>query len=94
MGWEKVAKPKKYGGLCVREARVANISLLGKLVWDLQHCPLKLWVHIIKNSNIGPEGVLNGNTTQGSNTWHVIAKAKQYLKAGYYFRVGNGEVSF
>lgn len=54
VGWKKkIAKPKKDGGLVIREARLVNISLLGKLVWDLMDTPHKLWVQII-NKNISP----------------------------------------
>ncbi|MCI15307.1 RNA-directed DNA polymerase (Reverse transcriptase), partial [Trifolium medium] len=31
VGWEKITKPKKLGGLGIRKAREANTSLLGKL---------------------------------------------------------------
>lgn len=35
VGWNKIAHPKHLGGLGIRPAREANISLLGKLVWEL-----------------------------------------------------------
>lgn len=33
VGWQKVTKPKKEGGLCLQEAKGRNIALLAKLNW-------------------------------------------------------------
>lgn len=46
-----MTKPGKYGGLGVREARLANILLLGKLVWQVFNSPYKLWVNILHSTN-------------------------------------------
>jgi hypothetical protein len=35
VGWNTIACPKQCGGLSVQPVREANISLLGKLVWDM-----------------------------------------------------------
>ncbi|PNX93586.1 ribonuclease H, partial [Trifolium pratense] len=35
VGWEKIAQPKKNGGLGIRSARESNTAMLGKLVWDI-----------------------------------------------------------
>lgn len=48
VGWEKVAQPTRRGGLGVRLARSQNISLLGKLIWELIHNPEKLWVQVFR----------------------------------------------
>nr|KYP39451.1 Putative ribonuclease H protein At1g65750 family [Cajanus cajan] len=44
VSWDVVTQPKEFGGLGVREARRVNVSLLGKLVWDLLTAPQKPWV--------------------------------------------------
>jgi len=33
---------KRFGGLGIREARIINVSLLGKLVWSMLHHKEKL----------------------------------------------------
>jgi len=35
VGWNKIIKPRKLGGLGVRAARLQNTTLLGKIVWSL-----------------------------------------------------------
>jgi hypothetical protein len=42
VGWNKIARPKKCCGLEVRPTRKANISLLGKLVWNIVQSLSKL----------------------------------------------------
>jgi hypothetical protein len=49
VSWEKIARPKKHGGLGIRQAREANSCLLGKLVWDLVQSNDKLWVRLLSN---------------------------------------------
>jgi len=44
VGWSKITKPRKLGGLGVRPARLQNTSLLVKLVWSLVQSDKKLWV--------------------------------------------------
>ena len=44
VNWEKVTRPKKLGGLGLRQAHRSNIALLGKLVWALEHHKDKLWL--------------------------------------------------
>lgn len=39
VGWNTIVKPKEYGGLGVRETRLVNISLLGKLIYQLINSP-------------------------------------------------------
>jgi hypothetical protein len=42
VGWNKITQPRRFGGLGVRIARLQNVSLLGKLVWEILHSPSKL----------------------------------------------------
>lgn len=45
--WETITSPRKFGGLAIRRKHLTNISLVGKLVWSLQHDEHKLWVQIL-----------------------------------------------
>jgi hypothetical protein len=38
--WNKITQPRRFGGLGVRIARLQNVSLLGKLVWEILHSRL------------------------------------------------------
>lgn len=94
VGWNKVIQPRKEGGLGVRSAREANIPLLGKLVWDLQHQPLKPWASMLLSKYV-PNGVfMDCPRKSGSPIWNSILKAREALREGYQFRIGNGQSLF
>ncbi|MCI14329.1 RNA-directed DNA polymerase (Reverse transcriptase), partial [Trifolium medium] len=59
VGWDKITKPKKLGGLGIRKARDANTSLLGKLVWNVHQNSDVLWVQIIQHKYLKEEALLN-----------------------------------
>lgn len=42
--WDKVARPKKHGGLGLRSARMNNVVMLGKQLWGLVQHDEKFWV--------------------------------------------------
>jgi hypothetical protein len=94
VGWDKITKPKKVGGLRIRKARDANTSLLGKLVWNIHQNNDALWVQIIKHKYIKEEAFLSITKKPGSVTWNAIMKALLALKDGFQFRLGNGNSSF
>jgi hypothetical protein len=68
VGWNKITKPEKLGGLGIRKAREANTALLGKLIWSIhQDCDL-LWVQVLKHKYIHTAKLLNMNRKVGSVT--------------------------
>jgi len=94
VGWNKITKPKKLGGLGIRKARDANTSILGKLVWSIhQNCD-SLWVQVLKHKYIKDEVFLNINKKPGSVTWNAIMKALLALREGFELRLGDGNSSF
>ncbi|GAU21723.1 hypothetical protein TSUD_328480 [Trifolium subterraneum] len=95
VGWDKITKSKKLGGVGIRKARDANTSLLGKLVWNIHQNSDALWVKVIQHKYLKEENLLNlTNNKTGSVTWNAIRKALSALKEGFHFRLGNGNSSF
>lgn len=91
---DKVTMPRRMGGLDVRIAKEANTSLLGKLVWDLQHNTNKLWMQVISHKYVNGGCFLDGKKSTGSHVWNSISKARSVLRYGFQTRVGNGRSSF
>nr|KYP65031.1 Transposon TX1 uncharacterized [Cajanus cajan] len=58
VSWDVVTQSKELGGLGVREARRVNVSLLGKLVWDLLSDPQKPWVQLLSNLYLHGDSIL------------------------------------
>ena len=47
IGWDKVCKPKRNGGLGIRKAKVNNMALQFKLLWKIIDSPENLWVNLV-----------------------------------------------
>ncbi|KAL6521130.1 hypothetical protein OROGR_017699 [Orobanche gracilis] len=50
VGWDRIARPKKLGGLGLRKARDQNVALLGKNVWQVLCDVDKPWVKLLKST--------------------------------------------
>jgi hypothetical protein len=94
VGWNKITQPRRYGGLGVRIARFQNVSLLGKLVWEILHSPTKLWVNIIKEKYLKGRFILNTSIAGGSVIWNSILKAVYMLRDGFTLKIGDGSSKF
>lgn len=95
VGWKKISKPKKLGGLGIRSARDANTCFLGKLVWDMIQNNNKLWVQMLSDKYTAGENVLSANSSSSSSAiWASIIRAKDVLINGFSWRAGSGSSSF
>ena len=54
IGWEKVTKPKKQGGLRLQIAKGRNTSLLAKLNWHFNTKTKALWTRVLKKKYCNP----------------------------------------
>ena len=92
--WNMVTTPKRFGGLGIREARLTNLALLGKLVWNKLHNKDKFWVKVLSHKYMGKKSVwMNKKHNTPSITWRGIQHAITNFSAGYSFRVGSGDSS-
>ena len=79
----------------VRDPACVNISLLGKLVWQLFHCQDKPWVALLRAKYLRNEGVLDGPVPcNASHVWKSISKAFGALKDAFSWCVGSLDQSF
>ncbi|CAN0912002.1 Putative ribonuclease H protein At1g65750 [Linum grandiflorum] len=88
VNWEQVCRRRRDGGLGVRQARLINISLLGKLAWQLITGRQSLWTSIF----IAKYGDLRTTTPRKSDSphWKGIRKAYDRLKAWFSWRIDTG----
>jgi len=61
VAWDKVCKPKKFGGLGLRKTGVVNTAFLAKLSWKFLTQPDNLWV---KQMRAKYEGLVFSNGTK------------------------------
>ncbi|XP_057419022.1 uncharacterized protein LOC130713254 [Lotus japonicus] len=94
VAWDKVARPKKYGGLGLRSARLNNVAMLGKQLWGLVQQDEKFWVRVVRGQHVAGGEVLSCAASAGSYFWRSIIKARDMLKGGFQVRFGDGSSSF
>jgi hypothetical protein len=101
VSWEDICKPKKEGGLGIRDLRLVNISLLAKWRWKLLSCDRALWKDVII-AKYGSEivGVGNLGVSQihhdASIWWRDICsldKNNNWFAEMVEKRVGNGNLT-
>lgn len=92
--WDKVAQPKKNGGLGFRKTRENNTAFLGKLVWEMHHKSPKLWVFMLHSEHVGTTSFLDMPHKYGSSVWNSMLRARNALREGYRFRLGDGKSPF
>lgn len=90
MKWSKVAKPKKVGGLGIREQRQTNIALIAKVVGQLVVGVDNMWTHVL-NKYIKDFNVLDCEARISDyNTWKGILRSMVHVYGGYGWSIGNG----
>jgi len=67
---------KRFGGLGIREDRLTNLALLGKLVWNMLHNKDILWVKVLSHKYMGKTSLwMNKKYNKPSITWRGIRHA-------------------
>jgi hypothetical protein len=87
-------QPRKFGGLGVRHARLQNVALLGKLIWEILQSPNKLWVMLFEDRYLKGQLPFNVRISGGSVIWNSLAKAMHILRDGFTLKIGDGNSSF
>ncbi|XP_057420539.1 uncharacterized protein LOC130714634 [Lotus japonicus] len=92
--WDVVTQPRIAGGLGVRDSSHANTSLLGKLVWSFLQESYKLWTQVLAHKYLGSKSILEVTAAPNSSPlWKGILKARDVLRDGFAFKLGNGATS-
>lgn len=94
VNWEVLITPRNLGGLGIRDTRLTNLALLGKLVWCLLHERDKLWVQVIMHKYIHGSIWSATNKPTSSIIWKSIQKAIISLGDGFKMRINSGNTSF
>ena len=85
---------KEEGGLGFRDLRLFNLSLLGKLGWNLLTKPHTLVARVFKEKYFPLWDYLSSNL--GSNpifVWKSIWSAKKVKRLGFHMKIGSGKIT-
>ena len=88
VNWDILTLPRRLGGIGIRDARLSNAALLGKLVWWLIHEQHRPWVQILRHRYVCNSDILELSPGSGSSyMWCSIMKALSMLQDGWCYRL-------
>ena len=76
VGWHKVTRPRKEGGLGLQSAKGRNTSLLAKLNWRFHSEKDSLWARVLRNQYCTRRrtSLANSNKLPCSRVWKGMKK--------------------
>jgi hypothetical protein len=92
LSWDSFCRAKNSGGLGFRELDSFNEALLAKQVWRLMHNKTSLFYKVFKAKYFPHCSVLDAQlNARGSFAWKSIMGAREVIKKGSIWRIGNGD---
>jgi hypothetical protein len=89
--WSVITKPKKKGGLGVKDLRKINISLLCKWWWKFEKRE-GMWQDIVRKKYQVKGGIATLKyKPSNSLVWNDLIKIKDLCRYGRVVKIGNGE---
>ena len=92
---DMVTTPKWFGGLGIHEARLTNLALLDKLVWNMLYNKDKLWMTVLSHKYMVNMSLwMNKKHNKPSITLRGVQHAITNFAAVYSFHVDSGDSLF
>eukprot|EP00253_Pinus_taeda_P018226 PITA_18226 len=96
VAWDKVARPKEWGGWGLKRSPDFNISLAAKSGWRLISME-NLWTRVVKRKYIDPIPIdewIRSQNKKGQNSsaiWKATVEAFSVIEQGLAWKVGDGK---
>ncbi|XP_072057552.1 uncharacterized mitochondrial protein AtMg00310-like [Arachis hypogaea] len=91
IGWDTMSRPKKEGGLGLKDLRAQNLALLGKQYWRIATQPNSILARTLKGKYFkysnAMSAELGGLPSWG---WRSILEGRTVVEKGLNWRVGSG----
>lgn len=92
MNWKHLCEAKEVGGLGFKEIEKFNDSLLAKQVWRMINNPNSICHRVFKARFFLDCSILDAKiSTIGSYAWKSILGARDVIRRGMVWRIGNGQ---
>ena len=91
IAWDRVTRPKSFGGVGFRDLRVFNQAMLARQAWRLLKFPDSLCARVLR-AKYYPAGNLLDTAfiKNASPSWQGVMHGLELLKEGAIWRIGNG----
>ncbi|XP_057246695.1 uncharacterized protein LOC130589452 [Beta vulgaris subsp. vulgaris] len=91
IGWDRICKPKCFGGIGLRKAEVNNIALQLKLLWKLLKDNNSFWVKLVHKKYVKNSFLLSHKpSVLASWQWKRLMSLRPLFRKGLRWQVGNG----
>lgn len=88
--WVKITKPKEKGGLCIKDLRRMNVSLLCKWRWKVEN-ESRIWHDIVRKKYLKKGGITHlKKSNKNSPMWNDLLKIRHIYLKGRSMISGNG----
>ena len=94
VSWEVLKRPFSEGGLQIRDPRMTNLALSGKLIWQLFEDKHHLVSHIFRMKYLrgAPlRSISSANTPPGTTIWNSCRKSFGFFTQQLFRIPGNGK---
>ena len=94
MNWEIVKRPYSEGGLQVRDLKLANLALGGKILWKLYANCRNLVSKLLRKKYLNGASMRNiraENTPKGTLIWNLCRHRLDSFQKHLYRILGNGK---
>ena len=90
VGWQKVTRTKKEGGLGLQSAKGRNTSLLAKLNWRFHSEKETLWARVLRNKYCTHSRInsINSDKLPYSQVWKGMRKGQEVFNDGMKWVIG------
>ena len=95
VSWNDICKPKKYGGLGLKNLQDWNIALLSSRIWKISSGHDSLWVKWVKFYHLEGRSFWDVRAKDKMSwSWRNLLKIRPFLRDSFFYRIGNGENTF
>ncbi|KAH9665893.1 putative reverse transcriptase/RNA-dependent DNA polymerase [Citrus sinensis] len=92
MKWERMCKPKDFGGLGFKQIHIFNVAMLGKQVWKLLTSPTSFVAKVLEARYFPRSSIFDANLGfNPSFIWRSIMAAKEVVIRGSRIQIGSGK---
>lgn len=92
MKWERLCKPKDFGGIGFKQLHKFNVAMLGKQVWKLLTQPDSFVAKILKARYYPRTSISEANLGYNpSFVWRSLFAAKDVVVSGSRVQIGSGQ---